>query len=301
MKSTMARRRRTKDAIEDLTDELTALAREHAPCTIRQAFYLAVAAGLIPKAQAEYNAVSRLLTAARRAGRLAWDTIVDHTRSVHRRYGVDSLAETLRDTVSFHQRKMWTDAAVRVQLWCEKQTLVGSLMPIVEKYDVPLYATRGYPSATYVFDAAEEIRVDDRPTIIFYIGDHDPSGKKIPENLAAQLHDLAPGSDITLTTLAVLPWQIERWHLATRPTNPKDPNAKGFQGGSTEVESIEPDMLRQLCEDAITPFIDPHEWAVLKTIEESEKEAIQILPRGRFHEMRIEDGELRVPLIELVS
>ena len=290
------RGRRTKDAIEDLTDELTALVREHTPCTVRQAFYLAVTAGLISKEKTQYQVVSRLLTAARRAGRLAWNTIVDHTRSVHRRYGVDSLTETLLDTVSFHQRKMWTDAAVSVQLWCEKQTLVGSLMPIVEKYDVPLYATRGYPSATYVYEAAEEIRADGRPTTIFYIGDHDPSGKKIPENLLAQLNDLAPGSDITLEILAVLPWQIERWHLATRPTNRNDPNAKGFKGESTEVEAIEPDRLRQLCEDAITPFIDPHEWFVLKAIEKSEKEALEILPRGRFHEMRIEDDELRVPL-----
>lgn len=131
------RGRRTKGAIEDLTDELTALVREHAPCTVRQAFYLAVTAGLISKEKAQYQVVSRLLTAARRAGQLGWDTIVDHTRSVERRYGADSVADLLKTTTMIYRRKMWNDAEVSVQLWCEKQTLVGSLMPIVEQFDVP--------------------------------------------------------------------------------------------------------------------------------------------------------------------
>jgi hypothetical protein len=49
---------------------------------------------------------------------------------------------------------------------------------------VPLMVTRGYPSLSFLYEAAEQIGLTDKQTFIYYLGDHDPSGLNISKVVA---------------------------------------------------------------------------------------------------------------------
>ncbi len=53
------KRRRTQADMAELRAGLLELVRVHAPVTCRQAFYLAVAAGLVEKTEGQYNATGK--------------------------------------------------------------------------------------------------------------------------------------------------------------------------------------------------------------------------------------------------
>jgi hypothetical protein len=64
-------RRRSRGAMHALREALVALLAPAQPVTVRQAFYLAVTAGLIAKTEQEYKrTICRLLGAMRREGEL---------------------------------------------------------------------------------------------------------------------------------------------------------------------------------------------------------------------------------------
>lgn len=62
--------------------------------------------------------------------------------------------------------------------------------------------------------------------------------------------------------LAVTESQIHRLNLPTRPTKQSDTRARGFEGGSVEVDAIPPTVLRQIAEEAITQHIDEHQLEI---------------------------------------
>ncbi len=134
--------------------------------------------------------------------------------------------------------------------------------------------TRGYPSLSFLHDAAEEIRAQDKPTFVYYLGDLDPSGvdisRKVEEDLVAM-----SGANIHFERLAVNADQIELWQLPTRPTKRSDTRAKHFDGPSVEVDAIPPTRLRSLVEQAILKHIDRDALSRTLVAEQSEREFIR--------------------------
>ena len=271
------KRRRTQADMAELRAGLLELVRVHAPVTCRQAFYLAVAAGLVEKTEGQYNAtVCRLLADLRRDGSLPWHHMVDFTRTVRRPATWNGLADLLHDTARFYRRAVWRDLAVRVEVWTEKETLTGVLNDLTSDFDVPLMPTRGYPSLTFLHAAAEEISAADKPTWIYYFGDHDPTGVDIPRKVEAELRNFAPEAEIHFERVAVLPHQILLWELPTRPTKTTDSRAKYFTGESVEIEAIAPDQLRALCREVIERHLPDGAMDVLHVAEESERHQLQM-------------------------
>ena len=53
------------------------------------------------------------------------------------------------------------------------------------------------------------------------------------------------------------PWQIEDWHLPTRPTKTTDSRTKRWTGGeSVELDAIDANQLRQICDFNISVHVD---------------------------------------------
>src|SRR5690606_5014507 len=144
-------------------------------------------------------------------------------------------------------------------IWLEKDALAGVLYQETAKWDVPLMVTRGYPSLSYLHEAAEAISYEEKPTFLYYLGDHDPSGVDIPRNVEARLREFAPEAEIHFDVLAVTPDQIVEYGLPTRPTKKTDSRAKTFEGESVEVDAIPPRELRRIVRESITQHIDEYE------------------------------------------
>jgi hypothetical protein len=164
------------------------IVEEQPPMTVRQLFYRAVSMGLIAKTEAEYkNTVVRLLGEMRLSGDLPFDWIADETRWMRKPRSYDDLEEALRDTAATYRRALWRSQPAYVEVWLEKEALASVIYEVTEAYDVPLMVTRGYASLSFLHAAAEQIAGVGKPTFIYFLGDHDPSGVDIQRTVEDRL------------------------------------------------------------------------------------------------------------------
>ncbi len=196
----------------------------------------------------------------------------------------------LKDTCKFYRKSLWDNAGCYVEVWLEKDALAGVVMPVTSEYDVPLMASRGYASLSFLAGAAEYIRSLDVPIFIYHFGDFDPSGVDAGRKIESTLRELAPDATLFFQRVAVTPEQIVAWNLPTRPTKQTDTRAKRFGGISVELDAIEPNMLRALVRECIERHLSKAELAVLQEAEDSERELLQIFVKGAVRDFSMLDG-----------
>jgi hypothetical protein len=256
-------------------DGLEAIVGAMRPMSVRGAFYQASTQGLVPKTEAGYRKVQRVLVKMREEWRIPWGWITDGTRT---RYGVrtfDGLDQALGDIAAVYRRDLWANSDEIVEVWLEKDALKGVISPITGRWTVDLMVCRGYPSLSYLHEAAEYANRLGKPLVIYYLGDYDPSGRDIPRVIEDRLYEF--GVDFTLELLAVTPAQIEAWQLPTRPTKRTETRAKYFGPLSVELDAIPAPTLRDLVDEAIRRHVDEHELRVLEGYEREERELLHNL------------------------
>jgi hypothetical protein len=276
------RSRRTRSEIETLRRALAEIVEEKAPCTVRHVFYVAALAhGLIPKTEEAYKRVIvRLLTKLRREGEIPYSSISDNTRWVIQGRTYRSPVELLRHAATTYRRSLWDAQDVRVECWCEKDAVAGIVSDVADRWCVPTMVFRGYSSVSYLHGIAEEIRAHGRPTHIYYVGDHDPSGVDIERFVRKTVREMAPEAELRFERVAVTAAQIEELGLPTRPTKQSDSRARKFSGESVEVDAMDPRHLEGLVEAAILRHLDMREIDRLRTIEEQERATFEQLAAG---------------------
>ena len=274
--SPIKRNRATKADMLQRRRLLRNIVREGRPMTVRQVFYQATVRGIVEKAESGYTKVQTDLVAMRRSGEMPYDWLADNTRWQRKPRTFSSVQQALEDTARFYRKSLWDDAGAYVEVWLEKDALAGVIMPVTSEYDVPLMVARGYASLSFLAGAAEYINSLDVPTYIFHLGDYDPSGVDAARKIESTLRELAPEADIQFFRLAVLPDQIEKWNLPTRPTKQTDTRAKGFGDISVELDAIDPNTLRQIVRVNIEELMPADELAVLKQAEASERDLLRM-------------------------
>lgn len=243
--------------------------------TVRQMFYQCEVRGAVPKTESGYNQVQSQLVRMRKMGMIPYDWITDNTRWMRKPDTYKSLESFAEYHAKYYRRDLWHNQPDYVEVWIEKEALLGVVQEVTETYDVPLYASKGYSSLTLTYSAAEYIKsITDkgRRAFIYYLGDHDPSGEDIP--LKLEKHMREQGAEFTFTRLAVNETQIQEWNLPTRPTKKSDSRAKNFEGDSVELDAIRPDILKTLVKTAIESHLDKRLLENEKRIEQMEKETL---------------------------
>ena len=271
--SPIKRRRRTKDEMNQVKDEICILLVENNPMTVRQVFYQLTVRGVIDKTEPEYKSVTRLLGEMRLTGIVPFGWIADGTRWMRKPQTWSSVESALRRTAEAYRRSVWDHQDDYVEVWLEKEALLGVLYEVTQQWDVPLMVTRGYSSLSFLYNAADTIDALDKPTFLYYFGDYDPSGVDISRNVERRIHQF---TDVPFhfERVAVTPEQIEDWQLPTRPTKKTDTRSRGFSGESVEVDAIPPAQLRALAEECILRHIDPDALEALHLAEQSERELL---------------------------
>jgi hypothetical protein len=273
-----ARRRRTRAEMDSIRDAMIRLAAENEPLSVRQLFYLLVCAHVIAKLETEYkNTVVRLALELRQAGGIPWEWIVDRTRWLFKPKTYDSLVDALNQCAQGFRRSLWTDVSVRVQIWCESMSVAGIIMDETEKWDVPLYPGKGHSSHDFLRTAARDIAFGGTDTIVYLLGDYDPSGRDIIRFVTKMLREYAaevdPSVSIDFETLAVTEEQIVASSLPSHPAKETDPRMSSYRiTEAVELEAIPPNRLRELVRDAITRHLDPGALDRLHLIEQCERE-----------------------------
>jgi hypothetical protein len=256
-----------REAILDLQDEYQQM-------TVRQIFYALTVRGIVPKTEAGgYVPVQRQVLALRRQGALPWAFIADGTRWVRRPTTYDSVEDALLETARLYRRNLWTEQNVRLEIWLEKDALASLISGTTYGWGVPLMVSRGQSSDTYCYAAGQEAKraweEADLETIVYALYDRDKSGRVAAEKIEEKLRTYSDDAPIEFTLLAVTDDQIEDWQLPTRPAKEKD------EPDAVELDSITPDRLIKLVEDAITSHIDAEAWNTARAYEKSERDILK--------------------------
>jgi len=272
---------RPRDAITRLA--LSEIVENVKPCTVRQAFYQATVRGVVPKTEAGYDKVGRLLVEMRLDGSLPWEWIADNTRWMRKPRTYGSLEDAATWWAAGYRRDL-VPALGRVEVWLEKDALAGVIYPVTEEWDVPLMVTRGYSSLSFLHNAAESWRMDwrdalDQPVTVYYLGDHDPSGRDIDRNIERRLREFAPDTRLRFERIAVTEEQITEWNLPGRPTKRTDSRSHSWVGDSVELDAIPPDRLRDLVRQRIDSHVNPYTLERIHAAEAVERESIRAFAR----------------------
>lgn len=253
--------------------------------TLRQLYYQLVGKVIIENENPAYRKLSRLLTDGRMAGYVDWDIIEDRLRRPRLPYWIDGVIEAIEDTAHQYRINRMEGQPTYVEVWVEKDALSGVLYKITEEYHINLMVNRGFSSCTAMHDAylrfVKQIKKGQN-CIILYIGDHDPSGMCMHEDIQGRLHKFGL-EDIEVRRIALNIDQVQKYGLPENKLK-KDDNGKlkdprgitykeRYGDQSWEVDALDPLVLDQILRDEIESIIDKDQYLAMRkkeTLEQTE-------------------------------
>lgn len=278
--SPVKRARRTKVEITTLQDVILTVCEADHPLSVRGVFYRVMSAGAVEKTEKSYAAVQREVLKLRRSGALPYEWIADGTRWHVKDHSWANVEDALMDAAASYRRALWHDQDVYVEMWSEKEAISSIVSPVTNAWDVPLMIARGFASESFLWSTARTIRNVGKPTFVYQLGDHDPSGVAAWDHVQRRLREFAPDIEITFERIAVTEAQITELSLPTRPTKTSDSRSRSFTGESVEVDAIPTSILRTIVEEAISQHIDSDALAVHMMVEDEEREGLLAMAQG---------------------
>lgn len=233
--------------------------------TVRQLYYQMVARGIIENTLRSYKNLASLVNDARLAGELDWNAIEDRTRDFIRRPHWSSGSDILHGCAQQFHMDMWEHQDRRVFVVVEKEALVGVLERVCHKFDVPLMAARGYPSASVLYDYAKrDLGGEGFNALILHLGDHDPSGIDMSRDLIDRISMFTYGGNFELRRIALNMDQVEEENPPPNPAKTTDARfesyAEKYGDESWELDALPPDYLVNLVSEHIEGEIDEDLW-----------------------------------------
>ena len=111
----------------------------------------------------------------------------------------------LARTVGLYRTNEWDSCDTHVEVWCESRSLAGVIGRTCSELGVSLYPAGGFASETFIYEAASEIEEIGKPVVLLYLGDFDPAGLLIDQDIAEKMRRHLPGLEIALHRLAITP------------------------------------------------------------------------------------------------
>jgi len=260
----------TREIIEEYTTRLT----------LRQIFYRLVSKHTMPNTINSYKYLSKILVSARLDGAVPFDAIEDRTRkfvggdvSLYTpKAHYDGWLKAFRECHESHELPMWLNQDTLVEVWCEKEALSGLFGEITHDRNVTLATCRGYPSLTFMHQAAMRLEDIDENIVILYFGDYDPSGEDIYRHIQDTFKTF--GIDAEFEKVAITTEQITRYDIPPMPAKKSDARAANFiaEHGdiSVELDAIEPNALQGIIATSIDKHFDDDEYD--KTVKRQDQE-----------------------------
>ena len=256
---------KTMAMIDQANEILEEYAAQGFVLTLRQLYYQFVARSFLANDDREYGRLGRAMTDARRAGLVDWDNIEDRTRELETFSSWESPADILYGAAHSYQENLWLDQLRRPEVWIEKAALIGVIKPACERWRVPHMAARGYPSHSELYSAGKRLQgqlEDGLPSIVFFLGDHDPSGLDMTRSLREEL-SLYARAPIEVVRLGLNLDQVRELRLPPNPAKETDARHAQYvrETGCTDSwELVSPAFIDGLIERAISDVVDHVAW-----------------------------------------
>lgn len=282
-----------------------AYAEEGYDLTLRQLYYQFVARDWLPNTERSYKRLGSIINDARLAGLLDWDYIVDRTRNLEKNPHWRTPRELIASAAKWYRKDRWAEQSTYVEVWIEKDALVGVLQSCCPDEDVPYFSCRGYTSQSELWDAGQRLtkRLLDHKqnVVVIHLGDHDPSGIDMTRDImervglfiacdtarvaidmgydktGARKFSEQMWSKFKVQRIALTMAQIEEHEPPPNPAKLTDSRSgdyvERYGYSSWELDALEPATLVGLIRDAVEEHRDPDLWE-RKTQEEEDERRI---------------------------
>lgn len=240
--------------------------------TLRQLFYRLVSLHVIPNTQNAYKGLSRYTARARREG---WfPDLIDRNRAINRYRTFTSSEQGVDWLRAIYRRPRDENQEWSIYVGVEKSGIVEQLTDWFGDLGVPIVALGGYSSQSYVDEIVKDVERQDRPAVLIYAGDFDPSGEDIERDFLARADCFEENVRIALT-----PQQIIDYSLPPLPGKSTDSRAAAFtrkhgQLMQVELDALDPNDLHGLYESAIADYWDHDTWQESYDREQRERKQI---------------------------
>ena len=257
-----------KAASLEIIDQANEIIEEYAAqgfsLTLRQLYYQFVARDLIPNTERSYKRIGSIVNDGRMAGLIDWDSIEDRTRNLETTLRLRDPAHAIEVIRNQYGIDMWSNQPERVEVWIEKEALVGVISDVCRRHDVPYFACRGYVSQSEQWRAAQRTR--EHPTTILHLGDHDPSGMDMTRDNQDRLNTFNRLGHCVphVKRIALNMDQIEEYSPPPNPAKMTDSRFASYiteyGASSWELDALEPRMMVNLIENHILNLRDEDLW-----------------------------------------
>lgn len=255
---------------------------ERGVLTLRALHYQLVASGMTNTMQ-HYKRVVAAMIQARWEGLVDFEAFSDHDReklgdtpweATDLDSEIDKAKRNIKAWMNYYFKNKWENQPFYPEVWIEKKALQGVFEKPCNDARVALCPCKGYPSLTFVYEAAQrfkQVESDGKQPIILYFGDYDASGEDIPRSIEENLRKM--GVEVEVRRIALMEHQVLEWGLPPAPTKETDSRAANWDGlGQVELDAVEINQLRGLIRDSIADIFDEDLYDELKDTESEEKE-----------------------------
>ena len=254
--------------------------------TLRGLHYQLVSIGMTNSLR-HYKRVVNAMIDARWEGLVDFDTFSDLDRSMvgetrwkttDLQASIEEAKGSINDWMEYYFKNRWENQEYYPEIFIEKKALQGVFQPICSRNRIALGACKGYPSLTFLHQAAQrfiEAESEGKKPIILYFGDYDPSGEDIPRAIKENLWNLGC-TNVEVRRVALMESQVLAWNLPPASVKDGDSRSAKWNGlGQVELDAVEPNKLQRLCQSAIDAIFDKDLYEDLRRVEDEEREIYQ--------------------------
>ena len=266
----------SQDLIDIANDIITEYMNMGYDLTLRQLYYQFVARDHVPNTEASYNRIGRIVSEARLAGLMSWNSIIDRTRNFNSNphwSDPENFLHEVAPQYGFDTRK---DQDYHIEVWVEKEALAGVVGEAANQLDVMWFSCRGYVSQSAMWRASQRIirkEKTGKKATILHLGDHDPSGIDMTRDIQERL--MTFGSQVVVHRIALNMEQISHYTPPPNPTKLSDSRANDYVvrygNQSWELDALDPRVIHELIQTHVTRLTDIERWESNRTKQEVER------------------------------
>jgi len=274
---------KTQKIIETANEIIDEYKADGYDLTLRQLYYQFVARDIIPNRQAEYKKLGTAINNGRLAGLIDWNSIVDRTRKHEANGHWDSPSDIIEDSADQYAIDTRADQNDYLEVWVEKDALVGVIERACEPLDIGYLSCRGYASQSAMWRAAMRFKRQEQNgkecTILLHLGDHDPSGIDMTRDIQDRLNMF--GSYVHVKRIALDMEQVEKYSPPPNPAKTTDSRYATYReeygDDSWELDALDPRIITELITSQASTFTNEDKRNALIRKQEMERREIRDL------------------------
>lgn len=276
--------------------------------TLRQCYYQFVARDLFPESWIDlkhntrnglpantkntvknYKRLGDIVSDARLAGLTDWDAIEDRTRALRSAAHWDSPGSIVQACAQQFRYDLWDNQDYYPEIWIEKDSLIGVIEGVCNELDVPHFSCRGYTSQSAMWGAAQRLikkETGGKQTVIFHLGDHDPSGMDMTRDITDRLAMFQ--SEVSVCRIALSMDQIDEYNPPPNPAKTTDARYEKYReeygDDSWELDALEPEALNALIRTEVERVRDPERWDEQIDRQNQARDQLELVA-GKWHQV----------------